>query len=142
MLWPLSPTAALSALAIAVGAVLWLTSISEPSGAEAPESPAIATPAADPRPALDPAQCQSLIERAAKDGIVRAMPDGNRIDVEDRLWAMLPARDKKALASAVACRAFDGRALDQLNAGQYAVVYGYRSGKRVAMAASFGVTVE
>lgn len=139
MLWPLSPGTALAVLAILAGAGVWLLSGDDaPSAADTP----LPAPAVVVRPAHDPQQCQRVVSMAVKHGIVRAMPDTNRIDVDDGLWMLLPAKDKKILAIAVACQTFGGRSLEQLDADQYAVVYGYRSGRRLALASSAGVGLE
>lgn len=84
---------------------------------------------------VDPKPCNDLIEQAEKQGLVRERPSPDRINVEDRLWRQFPASAKRGLAMAVRCSASGGvpRQLD------YGVVYGYRSGKRLAMATSVGV---
>lgn len=88
--------------------------------------------------AVDPTPCDHLIDQARKAGLVKRRPSPNRIDVEDALWAQFPAGSKRGLALAVLCSAYPGGAATL----DYAVVYGYRSGKRLAMAGSTGVNFE
>jgi hypothetical protein len=98
------------------------------------DAPTTETPVA----AVDPKPCNDLIDQATKKGLVRERPAPNRIDVEDRLWSEFPADSKRGLAMAVRCSAANGTP-GQLD---YGVVYGYRSGKRLAMATSVGVNFE
>jgi hypothetical protein len=99
-------------------------------------------------PALDEkmiALCRRIIDEATKMGVVRDKPSPNRINVEDARWAMLPADDKRSLLAAVGCAAFKLRQADWenvSNADGYTVAYGYRSGKRVAMATATGYNFE
>lgn len=95
-------------------------------------------PGTDAVAVADPKPCDDLIEQAAKEGLVRERPSAERINVEDRLWEEFPAGSKRGLAMAVRCSATRG-APQQLD---YGVVYGYRSGKRLAMATSVGVEFE
>lgn len=94
----------------------------------APDKPKVA--------AVDPAPCDKLIEQAEAAGLVRDRPAANRVDVEDQLWAEMPAQSKRGLALAVRCSFTRGQPRDDLDS--YAVVYGYRSGKRLAQAYSSG----
>ena len=81
------------------------------------------------------AACENLIAQAKQEGLVTARPSPERINVEDRLWANFPASSKKGLALAVRCAAYGGAPGEF----DYCVVYGHRSGKRLAMATSVGV---
>ncbi|MFL6729533.1 MAG: hypothetical protein ACJ8E3_09325 [Sphingomicrobium sp.] len=92
-------------------------------------------PTSDQATTTDPKPCDDLIEQAENDGLVKQRPSPDRVNVEDRLWAQFPATSKEGLAMAVRCSATRG-APDELD---YGVVYGYRSGKRLAMATSVGV---
>lgn len=85
---------------------------------------------------FDPKPCDELIRRSEREGLIRERPEPNRINVDDLAWAEFPAGAKKGLALAVRCSATRG-APQQTD---YAVVYGYRSGKVLAMATSVGVT--
>jgi hypothetical protein len=82
--------------------------------------------------------CEKLISQAQSAGLVVERPSAERINVEDRLWADFPASSKKGLAMAVRCVATNGAPGDL----DYGVVYGYRSGRRLAMATSVGVEFE
>ena len=86
----------------------------------------------------DPKLCDDLIAEAQREGLVKERPAPNRINVEDRLWADFPAGSKRGLALAVRNSASRG-APGEFDHG---VVYGYRSGKRLAMATSVGVNFE
>jgi hypothetical protein len=86
----------------------------------------------------DPKACDDLIDQGEKAGLIKERPSAERINVEDRLWAQFPASSKRGLAMAVRCSAKSG-APGELD---YGVVYGYRSGKRLAMATSVGVNFE
>jgi hypothetical protein len=81
------------------------------------------------------AACENLIAQAQQEGLVTARPSPERINVEDRLWVDFPASSKKGLAMAVRCAAHSGAPGEF----DYGVVYGHRSGKRLAMATSVGV---
>lgn len=84
------------------------------------------------------AECEKLISQAEKAGMIRARSDFNRIDVEDRLWRTLPAESKRGLLLAVGCVAYR----HPFKITEYSVAYGYRSGRRLAMATSVGVKFE
>lgn len=84
-------------------------------------------------PAEKQVACAVAISAAQDAGLVRDRPKKNRIDVEEAAWSALPAGEKRSLASAVQCFAAPDH--------DYGVVYGYRSGERLAMAGSFGVTL-
>jgi hypothetical protein len=82
------------------------------------------------------ASCVRLIEQAQEHGLIKARPDERRINVDDQLWREFPATSKTGLLQAVACEAFD-RPLRQT---EYVVAYGHRSGERVAMLTSAGMS--
>ncbi len=115
----------------AIGAMAWIA-----TPAPAP------IPAQQTRPANNPAQCEKLIAIASRQGLVRGRPALDRINVEDRIWRIASADDKRVLMQALACASFGGRALSQLQPMQFVVAYDYRSGHRVAMASSAGVSLE
>lgn len=83
-------------------------------------------------------RCNDLVRQAEKAGLIRNRPTSDRIDVEDALWRSLPADSKRGIMLGLACAHY-GRPLNGLD---YVVAYGYRSGKRVAMASSVGVDFE
>ena len=83
--------------------------------------------------------CIDLLRQAEAEGMIRERPSSNRINVEDRLWESFPASSKDGLIRALACEAF-GRG--PLADADYVVVYGYRSGKRLAMQTPVGINHE
>lgn len=86
-------------------------------------------------------QCADVIDLAKKEGVVRDRPAANRINVDELRWAALPASTKTDVLKGLACDAF-GVQPDDLGAMDYVVAYGFRSGKRLAMLGSTGVTFE
>ncbi len=66
----------------------------------------------------------------------------NRIEIDDRLWDEMMADAKRGLATTFACVAFDGKRPEEMETMDFAVVYGSRSGRRLAMAGSVGVNLE
>ena len=107
---------------------IWMCS-NQPTNQSASEQVATVT---DPKP------CDDLIKQGEQLGLVKERPSPNRINVEDALWAEFPAGSKRGLAMAVRCSAYGGAPAEF----DYGVVYGYRSGKRLAMATGVGVTFE
>jgi hypothetical protein len=85
------------------------------------------------------AQCSKLLDDAASAGLLRFRPSWNRIEVDESGWAELPADGKRGLAMAIPC-AHLGRAA--LMSDPTPVVYGYRSGKRLALVSPGGVSLE
>lgn len=85
--------------------------------------------------------CAQAIGQATKGGVVRQRPAPNRVNVEDAVWQLMAADDKRALLSLVACDAFGKREAD-LGVSEYVVAYGYRSGKRLAMLTEYGIDYE
>jgi len=114
-------------IVLVLGFVMWCSS--QPTTPSATEQ---AATVADPKP------CNDLIEQAQREGLVKERPASNRINVDDRRWADFPASSKRGLALAVRCSAYGGAPAEL----DYGVVYGYRSGKRLAMATSVGVSFE
>lgn len=82
--------------------------------------------------------CDTLINEAKTNRIIRSQPSIERINVDDVTWAALPADAKAGLMKALGCSAFGA----PLNSLDHVVAYGYRSGKRVAMLTSVGVSFE
>lgn len=91
--------------------------------------------------AIDPAPCEKALGGLEQAGLIKDRPDANRVDVEEDLWAVLPAKQKRLAAAAVRCSFLKGD-IGRTDFNSYAVVYGYRSGKRLAMATGSGVTIE
>jgi hypothetical protein len=93
--------------------------------------------AVDPTVAAAQAKaCDDILNDLVRKGAIKTRPAANRIDVQDRDWAMLPADQKKMIAAGVRCAA------GGVGSDDYGVVYGYRSGKRLAMATNVGVSLE
>lgn len=120
-------------VAVAVGALYWC-STQDPTSS--PTKPAVELVDTETR-----ASCAQAIDQATKDGIVRQRPAPNRVNVEDAVWQLMAADDKRALLSLVACDAFGKREGD-LDLSEYVVAYGFRSGKRLAMLTEFGVAYD
>jgi hypothetical protein len=87
---------------------------------------------------FDRKPCDDLIASATAARLVKERPTAERVNVEDSLWAAFPASSKRGLALALRCSAHGGSPGEL----DYGVVYGYRSGKRLAMATSVGVNFE
>lgn len=121
--------------AIAIGGVYWC-STQDPTSGSVSQDPAAVALDAKAR-----ASCAQAIDQATKDGIVRQRPAPNRVNVEEAAWQLMPADQKRALLSLVACDAFGKREAD-LDAAEYAVAYGFRNGRRLAMLSSADFTFD
>lgn len=86
-------------------------------------------------------ECGEAIAKAMLSGVVKERPADNRVNVDELAWARMAAGDKTALLSLLACDAYGVRA-DDLATLDYVVAYGWRSGKRLAMLGSTGITFE
>jgi hypothetical protein len=86
------------------------------------------------------AKCRELLALGEANGIIRARPKPTRIDVEDALWAQLPADVKDRTLQAVSCDVW--QTAMPPSAGDPVVAYGYRSGKRVQMLTGVGMARE
>lgn len=116
---------------LALVAVIVLTYTCAP---EAPETPPVASLSSQ-----QVAECEKLLEDGEKAGLIRQRPDTNRLNVDDAEWARFPATSKNGVIRALGCTAFNGKPIENAD---YVVVYGYRSGKRLAMLTSVGVSYE
>jgi hypothetical protein len=99
-------------------------------------------PAPPPAPDLAPelvAKCAAAIEQAARIGLVRERPAPNRINVDEVLWAQLPASTKDQTMQFVACARWR-KAMPP--PGEYVVAYGWRSGRRLWMLTEAGMLRE
>lgn len=85
-------------------------------------------------PTIDPKVCDDALAELTGAGLIRERPAPNRANVDETLWAALPATQKHQVAGALRCSLTRGMPGDAFS--DYAVVYGYRSGKRLAMAAN------
>lgn len=85
-------------------------------------------------------RCRALIAESEKLGLIKARPSPTRIDVDEGLWAALPADAKRGVLAGIACDVFGRGTLVDMEGP--VVAYGYRSGKRQAMLTSVGVAFE
>jgi hypothetical protein len=106
-----------------------------------------ATSAADAATAASPIlddeavkQCGSYLSLATRNGLIRGRPSPNRINVDERLWAELPASAKDTTMQAVSCELW--RSSMPPTVGNYVVAYGWRTGKRLQMLTSVGMSRE
>lgn len=109
-------------------------------------------PADEPQPAAAIATVPPLTaeQRAGCVKLLRTTPGiakfrENRIDVEDFTWAASTADEKRFLLALVACATFGKRPnelSDRFISDEFAVAYGNRSGKRLAMLTHDGVFFE
>jgi hypothetical protein len=90
-------------------------------------------------PVADVKQCEAVLSQGEKARLIRERPSERRINVDERLWAELPASAKEGMLLALACTMTGGRPLTGLD---NAVAYGWRSGKRLVMATEVGVSFE
>lgn len=86
---------------------------------------------ARPDPAPDPRACNRLIEESAKEGLIRARPRMDTVEVEEALWRAISARSKRMVAVLVRCSARNGEPNTEAVTGY---VYGYRTGTMLAFA--------
>jgi len=86
-------------------------------------------------------ECKKVLAGHLGKGLVVKIPSDNRVDVDELTWAPLMADEKRALMGIVACAAF-GRQPADLRFADHVVVYGARSGKRLAMLTSAGFHFE
>jgi phage FluMu protein Com len=114
---------------VVVLALIWMCSSPNPSTRTS--SDAVAS--------VDPKPCDDLLAKAERSGLIKERPSPERINVEDGRWADFPASSKRGLMLALRCSLLRGQPGSEMD---YVVAYGYRSGRRVAMATSVGVTFE
>lgn len=103
----------------------------------------------DPRPEATPApvllsqsqrtQCRDLLALGEKNGIILGRPSPNRINVDDVAWQQLDAETKDRTLQAVSCDLW-GTWLPA--DADHVVAYGNRSGKRIQMLTSVGMSRE
>jgi hypothetical protein len=84
------------------------------------------------------AQCDQIIHQGQELGLIRSRPRPERIDVDEKLWAIMDESEKRGLLLALRCSAYRGTP----RAGEEAEAYGVPSGKRLALARAAGVTFE
>jgi hypothetical protein len=80
------------------------------------------------------AQCAEVLKSGERIGLIKERPTSVRINVEDRIWSETSAGSKRGFLLALGCAAY-GRPLGD----DHVVAYGFRSGKRLALATGHGV---
>lgn len=125
----------LKMLAVVIGAVMVMQCVMSSPDQSTPPKP-VALVDAKTR-----ASCSEVLVKGQKTGVIRERPSRNRVNVDEVIWAQMAASDKTALLSLVACDAFGKRQSD-LEFGEHTVAYGWRSGKRLAMLSSAGMSFE
>jgi hypothetical protein len=93
-------------------------------------------------PVNDPVKCERVLSIALKNGTIRQRPEANRVNVDELRWTLMPASEKSVLMQMLLCSAFNGRSMAQVEPMDYVVVYGWRSGKRLALLGSAGLKFE
>lgn len=81
-------------------------------------------------------ECRAYLKQAVAEGLIRQRPAPARINVDERLWAEMPARVKDLTLQAVACDLWQSSMPPEW---EHVAAYGWRSGKRVQMLTSVGV---
>lgn len=131
---PLRPGTVLKIVGAVLAVVLVAQCVSSFSGPAETEAPPVST-------LSDEAvkQCRDLIALAERNGIIKARPSPNRINVEDTAWAMLDAETKDRTMQAVSCDLWQSAMPPEW---EHVVAYGHRSGKRIQMLTSVGMSRE
>jgi hypothetical protein len=83
-------------------------------------------------------ECTLLLNKAEQAGLIHQRPSDTRINIDERLWAELPATAKSGILQAMACEVY-GRPPANL---EIVVAYGYRSGRRLARYGQSGVSYD
>lgn len=116
---------------------LLATYCSSDQPSQAPEAPtALASAQLSPERVES---CRNLIRDGRTAGLIKARPSITRINVDDAIWADLPATSKRGIGLALGCAAYDGK---PLKLGDGVSVYGHRSGRRLAIVTSVGFNLE
>lgn len=90
---------------------------------------------------MDPKPCAAQLRKEQRSGLIRAWPRGDEIQVDEWRWVEMPADAKRATMMALRCHALGGRA-DDSEIGMFVRAYGWRSGRELASASRYGVTLE
>lgn len=104
-----------------------------------PVSPVASVAAGELTP-TERADCAESLRKAETLGLIKDRPTPSRIDVEETLWAGLPAKTKQGILGSVSCEVL-GRWMP-LTPGTPLVAYGYHTGNRLAMLSSVGMRFE
>lgn len=86
--------------------------------------------------------CSAAIAKAQSEGLVRERPNAVRANVDELRWAAIPATEKTALLSLLACDGLGKQAAEMTMSDAVPVVYGYRTGKRLALLSPVGPSFE
>jgi hypothetical protein len=126
----------INAVILLVGAGVIVTALLSDRRGSAPDASNYGPPS---QPSLSQAErdlCTRFIARAVEGGLVMRRPKPDKLEVEDEVWAAAPAEVKRMLAQAVACEIWGQSMPPDLES---VVIYGYRSGKRVALLSAAGL---
>lgn len=85
------------------------------------------------------AGCEAALRNFKNQGLIQSHPFAIRAEVDDALWATLQDREKMKVLEALACFAFDG---ERPRGKDYAVIYGYDTGQRLAVMRKFGAELD
>lgn len=122
--------------AVVVLVALWQVGSCLP---DSPPGASVATesPAAEKLSEAAVAECRDFLAKAVKSGLIVERPAPHRLNVEERLWAQLYARERDLTLQAVSCDLWQTSMSPGFD--QFVVVYGAHSGKRIAMLTSVGM---
>lgn len=84
------------------------------------------------------AQCERVIQQGQQLGLIRSRPQKERIDVDENLWGLMDASERRGLLLALQCSAHPSAARPE----GPALIYGARSGKMLAQASARGTTLD
>jgi hypothetical protein len=79
--------------------------------------------------------CKTALERYWAGGLLQAYPLRVRAEVDEALWVSISEIERNGFLEALACFAFDGQ---PLKGDEYAVIYGYNTGQRLAVITESG----
>lgn len=125
-------------VAAAIGVLATVFGGEDKSG-QAPAAPSPLATVAAKLPDSTVAKCREMLAIGEKGGIIKRRPRPYRIDVEDALWAQLDADTKDRTLQAVSCDVWQTA---MPGPDDHVVAYGYRSGKRLQMLSSPGMSRE
>ena len=96
-------------------------------------------PVAGEHTASEREQCRAFVAQAGKAGLVIRRPTDKRVDVNELQWRAADANVKRVLVQAIAC---DLWGKDTPPEAEYVVVYGARSGRRMAILTEAGLAFD
>lgn len=93
-----------------------------------------------PRPVrLDPLNCERVVELEQRSGLIKARPSPSRIDVDEPRWARMTDDQRRLVLDNVACVAFEGHSLAQLDPALSVSAHSGSTGRLLTRAAGEGV---